>query len=288
MCIGVKMLDSTVNDYDNTEAFNVAVEENTQLDSRYYQHWAKTLINSLQKGIEKYDIDSEDKSLVRYLKIRILDPDGKLMRFSETNEDIESAYTLVDEPIAFNDDGAVTVDFKSPTRVANLDSNKVLTIDSDFPEYYKIISVMKEYQRVKDLHLDVACFSGDCEDLREELINRAKEYASAELGLYGDINDYIDNIDDNELYTISFNDHRTTPQNVALLAYARKACLENHRMPLDELYMTGGMNSESGMMRNINSLLRMKTEDITGELDIELYNAYENLLDREMGNDFKM
>lgn len=275
------MLDAVNSEQSYTEQLQFGNNENLVIRSHYYDSWANDFISLLNQSIQKYDLDNPEKNLVRYLKLRITDRDGKLLPLNNLAIQ-DNTYSLPDEPISFNDDGALTVDFSSPVRVANIDSSGVLNIDPSFPNYDKIISMTKDLERVSDFLLEMACFNGDCDDVESELINRAIEFAEEHLDSH-QLQEHISNINSNPLNTFVINHYRTTPEKIAFMAYARKASLETYGVDLSDLCMERGERSERKMMAKIGkelNILRSNPEhDIIGEIDTFMYDRYEELLD---------
>lgn len=250
----------------------------------YYESWSQNFINLLKKSVAKYDIEGESKSLVRYLKVNIIDKDDKPLPLAINEEGMLTGEQIIpDEPVSFNSDGNITIDMKTPVRVSGLTSGDTLVINQEFPLYDDIVNAINDFNRIYNLIADACCFGQGPEDIRQELKEQAKAIA-AQYMPEEDLTDLIENIDKGHPASASLDNHRTTPHTIAFLAYARKTSSEIYRMPLDELFMEHGQESESNIVSFINTNVRNNEKDLcdlTACLSEKIYNRYESLFSYE-------
>lgn len=283
------MLDSVTQQSDVDSKNYVSLNE---INIPYYESWTDHLISLIRRSLKNYENEGADKSLVRYLKIQILDENNKILDLSRSidSKDIDSRI-IPDEPVAFNDNGAITIDFKSPVRIAGHASGDTLTIDSSFPGYTDIINTAREFSRIEEIVCDAVCFGEGPEDIPNELIERAKEFA-AKFMPDENLLEAINNITSDFPNSINLNDFHTTPMTIAFLAYARKTALDNHRIPLNEMYMTHGEQSESSIISFINNNVRVLKEKAGSEMPSllaeKIYDRYEMIFDMAFDNGMSM
>ncbi|HCV03925.1 MAG TPA: hypothetical protein DG048_14855 [Pseudoalteromonas sp.] len=283
------MLDSVPQQSDVDSKNYVSLNE---INIPYYESWANHLINLVRRSLKIYDNEGVDKSLVRYLKIQILDEKNKILDLSRSiNSNEIDSHIIPDEPVAFNDDGAITIDFKSPVRISGHASGDTLTIDSSFPGYMDIINTVRDFSRVEEIVCDAVCFGEGPEDIPNELIERAKEYATQFMP-NEDLLETIDNITSDFPNSINLNDFHTTPMTIAFLAYARKTALDNHKIPLSEMYMRHGEVTESPIISFINQNVRALKDNAGAEmpslLTERIYDRYEMIFDMSFDNGMSM
>jgi hypothetical protein len=109
-------------------------------DSKY-QNWCLELQKHLKQSFVKFRGEDNKSCLIRYLKIRLLDEQGNMIKIPSTIDvEGQTINRFPGEPVSLDVENATaTVDFCNPVRIIGINSSDTLTIDSDFPNYKTIL-----------------------------------------------------------------------------------------------------------------------------------------------------
>jgi hypothetical protein len=155
-------------DFDN----NIVVQDHDSFQENLtrhfdgkYQSCCLELQEHLKQSIVKFRGEDDRSCLVRYLKIRLLDDKGSMIRIPSTIDvEGQTINRFPGEPVSLDVENATaTVDFGKPVRILGINSSDVLTIDSKFPNYSKILRDFRNLYKLSTL------------------IERCSEYASNSL-----------------------------------------------------------------------------------------------------------
>jgi hypothetical protein len=118
-----------------------------------YQNWCLELQEHLKQSIVKFQGEDDKSCLVRYLKIRLLDGKGNMIKIPSTiNLEGETINRFPSEPVSLDVENATaTVDFGKPVRIIGINSSDTLTIDAKFPNYRKILRDFRNLYKLSTL-----------------------------------------------------------------------------------------------------------------------------------------
>ena len=248
----------------------------------YFDSWAQSFVNLIRKAVAKHNVEGEEQSLVRYLKITILNENQEPKKMlSSASFALDEVEIIPDEPVSFNTDGGLTLDMGSPVRVSGCSVGDTLIIDKDFPSYQQILNALKDFERVYEVVADAHCFRNGPDDIKEELLEQAKDVAN-QIDPNIDLTRYIENIESDFPGSLSLDNYRTTPHTIAFLAYARHVAEERHKMPLREMFLSHGLESETAIISFIDQQTKAETIDISeieSRLTVKIYDKYEDVFD---------
>ena len=154
------MLDSVPQQSDVDSKNYVSLNE---INIPYYESWANHLINLVRRSLKIYDNEGVDKSLVRYLKIQILDEKNKIAKSMAVKANI---IDLLSRLIERNITPDLLTDQTSahdplvgyiPHGLTNSDADKLLeqiTDKYDLPDKSKALRCLLDYVEEKESEWD--------------------------------------------------------------------------------------------------------------------------------------